>query len=363
MIFPERYSRQINLKGFGAEAQEKLQTSKVLVVGAGGLGVPALLYLAGMGVGTIGVVDGDTIGITNLNRQVLYYESEVGMSKAAVAAKKLAQQNPSIRINLIEVFLSVDNALGIIEEYDVVIDATDNFSARYLINDACVILGKPFIYGAIQEYEGHVSVFNLKDGPTYRCLYPDYPSPGEIPDCNTAGVLGVVPGIIGTHQALEAVKVITGIGKTASGYLRIFDLLNNDQYEVKLKAKPENKRIKELQDNYHAPNCSTIPTLKPKQLFEWLNSEKEFLLLDVREQEEYQQGHLVKSVLQPLSNFDVRSVASKTTMLVVTLCQKGGRSIKAANILRDYNHDVQVYSVEGGMEQWQKEMGNKLIVS
>jgi molybdopterin/thiamine biosynthesis adenylyltransferase len=204
MIFPERYSRQIVLKGFGAEAQEKLQHSKVLVVGAGGLGVPALQYLAGMGVGTIGIIDGDTIGISNLNRQVLYYESEVGLTKAGVASKKLFQQNPSINVQTVQAFLSVDNALDIIEKYDLVIDATDNFSARYLINDACVILGKPFIYGAIQEYEGHVSVFNFNGGPTYRCLYPDFPSPGEIPDCNTAGVLGVVPGIIGTHQALEA---------------------------------------------------------------------------------------------------------------------------------------------------------------
>lgn len=363
MIFPERYSRQINLKGFGTEAQEKLQNAKVLVVGAGGLGVPALLYLAGMGVGTIGIVDGDTVGVSNLNRQVLYYESEVGMPKAAVAAKKLSRQNPSISINTVEAFLTVDNALEIIKEYDVVIDATDNFSARYLINDACVILEKPFIYGAIQEYEGHVSVFNFEDAPTYRCLYPNFPSPDEIPDCNTAGVLGVIPGIIGTYQALEAIKVITGIGKTASGYLRIFDLLNNDQYEVKLKATSENKRIKQLQENYDALNCSPIPFMKPDQLFDWLTSEKEFLLIDVREREEYEQGHLVKSVLQPLSNFNARSVFSRAAMPVVTVCQKGGRSLKAANILRGDNNDVQVYSVEGGMDQWQKEMGNKLIVS
>jgi molybdopterin/thiamine biosynthesis adenylyltransferase/rhodanese-related sulfurtransferase len=363
MIFPERYSRQTNLKGFGSEAQEKLQNAKVLVVGAGGLGAPALLYLAGMGVGTIGIVDGDTISISNLNRQILYYESEVGMPKAAVAANKLLQQNPSININPVEAFLTADNTLEIIKEYDVVIDATDNFSARYLINDACVILGKPFIYGAIQEYEGHVSVFNFEGGPTYRCLYPDFPSPDEIPDCNTAGVLGVVPGIIGTHQALEAVKVITGIGKTASGYLRIFDLLNNDQYEVKLKAKPENKQIKQLQENYDGPNCSTIPLMKSSQLFDWLVSEKEFLLIDVREQDEYDQGHLIKSSLSPLSNFTVETMPPVTKVPVVTLCQKGGRSIKAATLLREKNVDAEVYSLHGGMEQWQKEMGNKLVVS
>jgi molybdopterin/thiamine biosynthesis adenylyltransferase/rhodanese-related sulfurtransferase len=363
MIFPERYSRQIVLKGFGAEAQEKLQHSKVLVVGAGGLGVPALQYLAGMGVGTIGIIDGDTIGISNLNRQVLYYESEVGLTKAGVASKKLFQQNPSINVQTVQAFLSVDNALDIIEKYDLVIDATDNFSARYLINDACVILGKPFIYGAIQEYEGHVSVFNFNGGPTYRCLYPDFPSPGEIPDCNTAGVLGVVPGIIGTHQALEAVKVITGIGKTASGYLRIFDLLNNHQYEIKLKAKPDNRQIKQLQENYDAPNCSSIPVITPDELFDWLTSEKEFLLIDVREKEEYEQGHLITSSLKPLSNFSVQNVLGRIALPIVTFCQKGGRSMKAAAMLREKDLDVEVYSLQGGMDQWIKEMGTKLIVT
>ena len=363
MIFSNRYTRQINLQGFGAEAQQKLQNAKVLVVGAGGLGVPALQYLAGMGIGTIGIVDGDTISETNLNRQVLYYEAEVGMSKAAVASGKLIQQNSSIAVKTFEVFLTVENAIEIIREFDLVLDATDNFSARYLINDACVILSKPFIYGAIQEYEGHVSVFNLKDGPTYRCLYPDPPSAGEIPDCNTAGVLGVVPGIIGCYQALEAVKVITGVGKTASGFLRIFDLLHNDQYEVKLKAKPENKQIDSLQESYEDQSCAAVPLIKTNELYDWLVGHKQFLLVDVREQQEYEQGHLEHSLLRPLSSFNsqIESLQDHTT--IVIYCQKGGRSLKAAKALSDFSNGVELYSLAGGMDEWLKEIGNKLIVS
>lgn len=363
MVFPDRYSRQINLKGFGAEAQQKLQQAKLLVVGAGGLGVPVLQYLAGMGVGTIGIIDGDTINTTNLNRQILYYESEAGMPKATVASNKLSRQNRSITLKPFPVFLTVDNAIEIIQQFDLVIDATDNFSARYLINDACVILGKPFIYGAIQQYEGHLSVFNYQGGPTYRCLYPDFPSADEIPDCNTGGVLGVVPGIIGCQQALEAVKVITGVGKVASGYLRIFDFLNNDQYEVKLKAKPDNKNISQLKESYAEPNCSAIPVLNARQLYDWLTSKKEFLLIDVREQAEFDQGHLENSLLQPLSNFNAQTITTPTKIPVVTFCQKGGRSVRAASILRENDVDLEVYTVDGGMDQWIKEMGNKLIVS
>ncbi|MDQ6815692.1 MAG: HesA/MoeB/ThiF family protein [Bacteroidota bacterium] len=361
MMFPERYNRQINLKGFGKEAQQKLQEAKVLVVGAGGLAIPGLLYLAGMGVGTIGIVDGDTVSATNLNRQVIYTEAEVGMPKVAVAVRRLSQQNPTILIKPFDVFLNTDNAIEIIRQFDLVIDGTDNFSARYLINDACVILGKPFIYGAIQEFEGHVSVFNYQQGPTYRCLYPDFPSAGEIPDCNTAGVLGVVPGIIGCQQALEAVKVITGIGKTASGYLRIFDFLNNDQYDVKLKATPENRNISRLKKGYEQPNCAATQALRPEELYDWIHLEKDFLLVDVREPEEYEQGHLQNATSCPLSNFDAHQLDVKKP--IVTYCLKGGRSAKAATMLSEKNSNLTVYTLDGGIEHWQKEIGNKLIVS
>lgn len=215
-----RYIRQVQLPGFGPEAQQKLLQSSVLVIGAGGLGVPVLQYLTGMGIGKIGIVDGDTISLSNLHRQVLYAQDEIGLPKAEVAARKLLALNPSINIKHYSSFLTVDNALQFVKDYDLIIDATDNFSARYLVNDACVIQNKPFIYGAIHQYEGHISIFNYNDGPTYRCLYPTMPSAAEVPDCNAAGVLGVVPGLIGLHQALEAVKLLTGIAKTLSGFCR-----------------------------------------------------------------------------------------------------------------------------------------------
>ena len=218
-----RYIRQTLLKGFGVKAQEKLKQAKVLVVGAGGLGVPVLQYLNAMGVGVLGIVESDTIDLSNLQRQVIYGEGDVGLSKLAVIKQKLEAQNSETKINAYDTFLHKDNALEIIKNYDLVVDATDNFPTRYLINDACVLLNKPFVYGALHEFEGQVSVFNYKSGPTYRCLFPTMPSKGEMPDCNENGVLGIVPGIIGNLQALEAVKVITGIGKPLSGTLLIFD--------------------------------------------------------------------------------------------------------------------------------------------
>jgi adenylyltransferase/sulfurtransferase len=359
--FPERYNRQINLRQFGQKAQEKLQSTKVLVVGAGGLGVPVLQYFAGMGVGTIGIVDGDVVSASNLNRQVLYAEQDVGKPKVEAAAEKLALQNSSITINTFYTNLTVENALDIVAGFDLVIDATDNFSARYLINDACVILNTPFVYGAIHEFEGHVSVFNYNNGPTYRCLYPDFPSAGEIPDCNTAGVLGVVPAIIGCQQALEAVKVITGIGEPASGYLQIFDFLNNDQYRIKLKAKPENKEIDQLKETYDPPPCASVPSIKAKELYRWLEEGRQLFLLDVRQPNEYKQAHLEKSHLIPLDKLAAEKGRIPADIPVVTFCEKGGRSLKAAALVAETRNNV--YSLEGGLEQWMKEVGDKFVIS
>ncbi len=192
-VHTNRYNRQLILPKFGAEAQQKLQQAKVLVIGAGGLGVPVLQYLAGMGVGTLGIMDGDAVHLTNLHRQVLYTEADIHLPKAQAAAQKLTALNSSIFIQTFPQHLSVDNALATIAPFDLVIDATDNFPARYLINDACVILKRPFVYGAVHQYEGQISVFNFESGPTYRCLFPNMPSASEIPDCNTGGVLGVAP--------------------------------------------------------------------------------------------------------------------------------------------------------------------------
>lgn len=254
------------------------------------------------------------------------------------------------------------NALNIIRDYDVVIDATDNFSTRYLLNDACVLLNKPCIYGAVQQYEGHVSVFNYQGGPTYRCLYPQPPAAGEIPDCNTAGVLGVVPGIIGCQQALQAVKVITGVGETLSGYLQIFDFLHDDQYKIKLKIKPESRNITQLQNSYEAPVCHTVTQLSVEELYDWFEAGKAFQLIDVREADEFAAGHLQGAMSAPLSAFKPAEVRLNTAEPCITFCQKGARSSKAAQLLQQQYPQARIYSVLGGMDYWQDEFDDEYIV-
>ncbi|MBS7566232.1 HesA/MoeB/ThiF family protein [Mucilaginibacter sp. Bleaf8] len=357
-----RYTRQTQLTNFGAAAQQKLQQAKVLVVGAGGLGVPVLQYLTGMGVGTIGLADNDRISLTNLHRQVLYNEHEVGQSKVATAANKLAQLNQEVDFRIIDEAIIPQNAINIIQDYDLVIDATDNFSTRYLLNDACVILNKPCIYGAVQQYEGHVSVFNYQGGPTYRCLYPKPPVAGEIPDCNTAGVLGVVPGTIGCQQALQAVKIITGVGKNLSGYLQIFDFLNDDQYKIKLKANPESRNITQLQTSYEAPVCNTVVQLSVEELYDWYEAGKTFKLIDVREADEFASEHLQGAESVPLSAFSAVQLQVNNQQPLVAFCQKGARSSKAAQLLQQQYPQASVYSVLGGMDYWQDEFDEEYIV-
>ncbi len=357
-----RYNRQIQLPGFGYEGQQKLQQSSVLVIGAGGLGVPVLQYLVGMGVGTIGIADGDSVNLTNLHRQVLYGEADLQQSKVGTAVKKLTALNRQLRIQPFFENVTRDNVLSLINNYNVVIDATDNFSTRYLINDACVILNKPYVYGAVHQYEGQVSVFNYQDGPTYRCLYPVPPGEGEIPDCNTAGVLGIVPGIVGCQQALQAVKVITGVGKTLSGWLQIFDFLNDDQYKIKLKAKSQNKQITQLQQSYEAPVCHTVTAIKPMELNQWFEGRKTFYLMDVREENEFAQVHLQEANLFPLSSFNPAEIELPANTPVVTFCQKGSRSLQAAGLLQEKYPQLDIYSLQGGLEQWFVELGNQRII-
>lgn len=358
-----RYNRQVQLPGFGEAAQQKLQQARVLVVGAGGLGVPVLQYLTGMGVGIIGMIDGDSISLTNLHRQVLYTERDVGQLKVRVAAKKLAELNSSVHLQPYPTVLTPENALDLIQCYDLVIDATDNFEARYLINDACVILGKPFVYGALYQFEGQVSVFNAHGGPTYRCLYPTPPSAKEIPDCNTAGVLGVVPGLIGCQQALEAVKVITGLGESLSGQLLLLDCLHLHHRKIKLKANPENQNIQSLQASYQAVSCTLVPEIAVQQVCEWLSSGKRFLLLDVREPDEFSRGHLQKALLTPLSKFYSQIEQVPLHLPIVLVCQQGTRSRRAAELLLDKQKDLEVYSMTGGMGAWKTELHHHFIVT
>ncbi|WP_114750442.1 HesA/MoeB/ThiF family protein [Pleomorphovibrio marinus] len=348
-----RYLRQIQVPEFGKEGQEKLNKAKVLVVGAGGLGVPVLQYLTGMGIGTIGIVDGDRIEETNLHRQVIYSPSDVGKMKVEVCKVKLSLQNPEMNLQTYPSFLNKENALTLIGKYDLVVDATDNFATRYLINDACVLLKKPFIYGALQFFEGHVSVFNYQNGPTYRCLYPNPPDPGQVPDCNQAGVLGIVPGIIGSFQALEALKVISGIGEPLSGQLLVMDLLGQSQYKIKLKPNPSYTNLHTLADTYEVPLCQTetSPTLSVE---EWMNWDKEHVLIDVRETHEYKAGHVPQAVSWPLSKIQGKLPDLPKGKPWILMCQMGGRSQKAIHYLKESHPELELFNLEGGYGRWKQ---------
>jgi len=296
----QRYIRQTTLKDFGPQAQQKLQNARILVIGLGGLGIPVLQYLNAMGVGTLGLIEQDVIEITNLQRQVLYGESDIGKNKLEVALQKLKGQNSTTNFKAYDTYLTRNNALEIISDFDLVVDASDNFPTRYLVNDACVILNKPFIYGALHSFEGQVSVFNYNKGPTYRCLFPIMPSPEEIPNCNDNGVLGVVPGIIGNLQALEAVKVITGVGAVLSGKLLIFDGLSASMQKINFKSRPESYKISELQETYDAEHCFVVNDIDV-DAFQKLRTSTNIQVLDVRSPEEYENYCLSNTRNIPLS--------------------------------------------------------------
>ncbi|EON78158.1 Sulfur carrier protein adenylyltransferase ThiF [Lunatimonas lonarensis] len=356
-----RYIRQEQIRGFGREGQQRLAKASVLVVGAGGLGVPVIQYLTAMGIGSLGIADGDRVEITNLHRQVIYQPNQVGQLKVEVCKQWVKAQNPSIIVRTFAEFLTVSNALSVIESYDLIIDATDNFEARYLINDACVIAGKPFVYGALQGFEGHVSVFNFQSGPTYRCLYPTPPNAGQLPDCNQAGVLGIVPGIIGSFQALEAVKVITGFGQSLSGSLLVIDLQDHSNYKLKIKENPANRQLKELQDSYGLQSCQLEGEISPDLLASWILSEKEFVLIDVREVHEFQHEHLEKAANWPLSKIDSSSMPYDLEKPWVLMCQVGSRSKKALDILKRRFPNLEIRHLHGGLAEWRHEMGDLYV--
>lgn len=347
----ERYIRQTTLRGFGTEGQKKLTEAKVLVIGAGGLGVPVLTYLNAMGVGKMGIVDNDTVSITNLHRQVLYGQNDVGKSKVGTALEKLKAQNDDTKLIVYDCFLNSKNALEIITDYDIVVDASDNFPTRYLVNDACVILKKPFVYGALHGYEGQVSVFNYEGGPTYRCLFPNMPKADEVPNCNEHGVLGIIPGIIGNLQALEAIKIITGIGEILSGKLLIFDGLQQAYQKIKFKLQPENLEIKMLQDFYEWNDpCEIVPTIKAEELPMLLG--KNVQIIDVRTAEEFFDYHLPNSIHIPLNELEINSSKINFSLPVYLVCQSGKRSETALIQLREKHPESVFFSILGGLNQY-----------
>ena len=347
----ERYLRQTTLKGFGIEGQEKLTNAKVLVIGAGGLGVPVLTYLNAMGVGKIGIVDGDKVSMSNLHRQVLYGDSDVGQLKAITALEKLKAQNGENDIAVHTTFLTTENALKLIAEYDIVVDTSDNFPTRYLVNDACVLLNKPFVYGALHGYEGQVSVFNYQNGPTYRCLFPNMPKENEVPNCSEHGVLGIVPGIIGNLQALETVKVIAEIGEVLSGKLLIFDGLQQSYQKIKFKLQAENLKIEKLQDFYEWNDpCEIVPTVAAEKIQNLLTENAQ--IIDVRNLKEFEDFHLPNAIHIPLHELGANVDKINFSIPVYLLCQSGKRSETAVRQLQEEHADSTLFSILGGLNQY-----------
>jgi len=360
----KRYSRHLILPEVGMAGQLKLKQSSALIIGAGGLGVPLTQYLGAAGVGRLGIVDFDVIDETNLQRQVLYGTKDVGRKKIEVAKERVAQINPNVDVQTYETHLTSDNALEILKDYDVVIDGTDNFPTRYLVNDATVLLNKPNVYGSIFRFEGQASVFHAAKGPCYRCLYAEPPPPGLVPSCAEGGVLGVLPGIVGSIQAIEAIKLLLGRGDTLIGRLLVFDALRMKFRELKLRKNPEcpicglNPTIKELIDyeefcGLRGPSEQvgeefqiTVAELKQK-----IDGGKAVVLLDVREPMEWEIARLDKAVLMPVAQVPSRVNELSTADEIVVYCKTGVRSGRITNFLREIGFR-KAKNLVGGIDEW-----------
>jgi sulfur-carrier protein adenylyltransferase/sulfurtransferase len=341
-----RYARHLILPEVGEAGQEKLKAGSVLVVGAGGLGSPVSLYLAAAGVGRIGLVDFDEVDASNLQRQVLYGASDVGRPKLEAARDRLQDLNPEIAIETHGAALTSDNALAIIANYDVIVDGTDNFATRYLVNDACVLLGKPNVYGSIFRFEGQASVFSALEGPCYRCLYPEPPPPHLVPSCAEGGVLGVLPGVIGTIQATETIKLLAGIGETLVGRLLLFDALRMSFRTLRLRQ----------QHDQHAAITGLIDYdqfCNPANLHEVTQIVDGAVVIDVREPYEWDAGHIDGARLIPLGELPNRLGELPRDADIVFYCQAGGRSARALDIARDAGL-TRAKHLRGGYAGWNK---------
>ncbi len=361
-----RYSRHLIMPEVGMEGQLKLKAARVLCIGAGGLGSPVALYLTAAGVGTIGIVDFDTVDYSNLQRQIIHGTPDVGRSKLESAKARLNALNPEVEVVMHEMALSSTNALGLFADYDMVVDGTDNFPTRYLVNDACVLTGKPNVYGSISRFEGQATVFAAEDGPCYRCMFPEPPPPGLVPSCAEGGVLGILPGVIGTLQATEAIKLILGAGESLVGRFLLFDALKMRFRELKVRQDPD------------CPVCGTHPTVTApidydqfcgiapapvaaptlgstdvtvEELRIRLDGNDSFLLLDVREQREFEICRIPGSVLIPLGDLPARLSELDGHDDMIVHCKSGVRSGKAVALLRDAGY-TQARNLQGGILAW-----------
>lgn len=360
-----RYSRHLILPEFGARGQKKLKAAKVLVVGAGGLGSPAAMYLAAAGVGTLGLVDFDVVDLSNLQRQLLHHTSDVGRPKLESAQEKLQAINPEVKLSPHPVRLSSQNALELFAPYDLVLDGTDTFATRYLINDACVLTGKPNVSASVFRFEGQVSVFCVKDSPCYRCLYPEPPAPGLSPSCGEGGVLGIVPGVIGTLQATEAIKVIAGIGEPLIGRLLTFDALAMSFRQFKVKKDPRcpvcgpAPTITSLID--YEQFCGTRPAGKvPEVTPQWLSEHRhQVQLIDVREPGEREINEISGALLIPLAELSARWNELPSDRDLVVYCKVGERSARAVEYLISMGLR-RAFNLAGGIERWADEVDEAL---
>jgi adenylyltransferase/sulfurtransferase len=367
----QRYSRHLIMPEVGMDGQLKLKNAKVLCIGTGGLGAPLGVYLAAAGVGRIGLVDFDVVDNSNLQRQILFGTKDVGRPKIAAAADRLRDLNPTIQIDTHEVRLTSENALDLFKDYDIIVDGTDNFPTRYLVNDACVLLGKPNVYGSIFRFEGQATIFAYPGGPCYRCLYPEPPPPGLVPSCAEGGVLGVLPGIVGSIQAAETLKLILHAGDSLVGRLLLFDALAMKFRELKLRKNPEcpacgdpqHRTITKLIDyeefcgirGEEAPAiASTVPEITPKELKVRLDKGDDLFILDVREPHEYQICNLGGKLI-PLGEISRRAHELDTSREIVVHCRSGKRSAEAAEFLRTAGFR-KLLNLKGGILAWSDEV-------
>ena len=360
----DRYRRHLSLPEVGVEGQLRLIESRVLLIGAGGLGCPLSQYLAAAGVGTIGIVDHDRVDASNLQRQVLYGTADIGRPKVEVVVERIKAMNPDVQVDAHGVLLSSDNALELFAEYDIIVDGTDNFPTRYLSNDACVLLGKPNVHGSVFRFDGQASVFDARHGPCYRCLYPEPPPPGSVPSCAEGGVLGVLPGLIAMIQATETVKIATGIGDPLYGRLLQYDALRMEFSEFRLKKDPkcpvcgENPSVTELID--YAGFCGepavtedATAEVSAAAVQAMLERGDEFLLLDVRRPDEFETARIEGSKLVPLAELESRlaELEEWKGRSIVIHCHKGGRSAKACQLLAEKGF-IRVANLAGGIDAW-----------
>jgi len=367
-----RYSRHLIMPEVGMEGQQKLKAAKVLCIGAGGLGSPLALYLTAAGVGTLGIVDFDVVDYTNLQRQIIHSTADVGRKKLDSAAEKLKAINPYINLRTFDTRLTSANALELFREFDIIADGTDNFPTRYLVNDACVLTGKPNVYGSIFRFEGQASVFATEEGPCYRCLYPEPPPPGLVPSCAEGGVLGILPGLVGVIQATETIKLILGQGDPLIWRLLLVDALGMKFRELKLRKSPDcpacgkNPTVKELIDynefcgirGEEAPVATDVPAMTVEELKQQLDSKKDVFILDVREPHEYQICNL-NGYLIPLGDLPKRVHELDSSRDIVAHCRSGVRSGKAVTFLRQAGFK-KVHNLTGGILAWADQIDPKM---